>query len=142
MRTLVETHALAEERGAHRLVRLLDEIEMPATVQAILASRIDRLVPEDKQLLQTASALGKDVPFALLLAIAGLAEEDLRRGLARLQSAEFLYETSLFPELEYTFKHALTHEVTYGSALAQSEPMPVRVHRTSPATHVAKNLLH
>ena len=98
--------------------------------------------PEDKQLLQTASALGKDVPFALLLAIAGLAEEDLRRGLARLQSAEFLYETSLFPELEYTFKHALTHEVTYGSALAQSEPMPVRVHRTSPATHVAKNLLH
>jgi tetratricopeptide (TPR) repeat protein len=57
------------------------------------------------------------VPFALLLAIAELPEEDLRRGLAHFQTAEFLYETSLFPELEYTFKHALTHEVAYGSIL-------------------------
>ena len=117
VRTLVETHALSGGRGAHRLVRPLAAIDVPATVQAILASRIDRLAPEDKQLLQTASVLGKDVPFGLLLAIAGLAEEDLRLGLARLQAAEFLYETNLFPELEYTFKHALTHEVTYGSLL-------------------------
>ena len=57
------------------------------------------------------------MPFALLLAIAELGEEDLRRGLARLQAAEFLYETALFPDLEYTFKHALTHEVAYGSLL-------------------------
>jgi len=117
VRTLVETHALTGERGAHRLARPLDTIDVPATVQAILASRIDRLAPEDKQLLQTASVIGKDVPFVLLLAIAELAEEELRRGLARLQAAEFLYETSLFPELAYTFKHALTHEVAYGSLL-------------------------
>jgi class 3 adenylate cyclase/tetratricopeptide (TPR) repeat protein len=117
VRTLIETHALTGERGAHRLTRPLDTIDVPATVQAILASRIDRLAPEDKQLLQTASVIGKDVPFALLLAIAELGEEDLRRGLARLQAAEFLYETGLFPDLEYTFKHALTHEVAYGSLL-------------------------
>jgi class 3 adenylate cyclase/tetratricopeptide (TPR) repeat protein len=119
VRTLVETHALVGERGAHRLVRPLDTIDMPATVQAILASRIDRLVPEDKKLLQTASVTGKDVPFTLLLAVADLAEEDLRRGLSRLQAAEFLYETRLFPDLEYTFKHALTHEVAYGSLLGE-----------------------
>ena len=107
----------AGERGAYRLVHALDTIDMPATVQAILASRIDRLSPEDKQLLQTASVIGKDVPFTLLLAIADLAEDDLRRGLGRLQAAEFLYETRLFPDLEYTFKHALTHEVAYGSLL-------------------------
>jgi class 3 adenylate cyclase/tetratricopeptide (TPR) repeat protein len=117
VRTLVETHALTGERGRHLLARPLDTIAVPATVQAILASRIDRLAPEDKQLLQTASVIGKDVPFVLLLAVADVAEEDLRRGLARLQAAEFLYETSLFPELEYTFKHALTHEVAYGSLL-------------------------
>jgi len=117
VRTLVETHALTGERGAHRLARPLDTIDVPATVQAILASRIDRLDPQDKQLLQTASVIGKDVPFALLRAIAELGEEDLRSGLARLQAAEFLYETSLFPDLEYTFKHALTHEVAYGSLL-------------------------
>ena len=92
---------------------------MPATVQAILAARIDRLSPEDKRLLQAAAVIGKDVPFALLLAIAELPEEDLRRGLAHLQAAEFLYETSLFPDLEYTFKHALTHEVTYGGLLQE-----------------------
>ena len=92
---------------------------MPATVQAILAARIDRLSPEDKRLLQAASVIGKDVPSTLLLAIAELAEEDLRRGLSHLQAAEFLYETSLFPDLEYTFKHALTHEVTYGGLLQE-----------------------
>jgi class 3 adenylate cyclase/tetratricopeptide (TPR) repeat protein len=119
VRTLVETHALTGERGALRLVRPLDTIDVPATVQAILASRIDRLGPQDKQLLQTASVIGKDVPFALLLAIAELDEEDLRRGLARLQTAEFLYEARLFPDLEYTFKHALTHEVAYGSLLQE-----------------------
>src|SRR5262249_14600846 len=70
-----------------------------------------------KRLLQTASVVGKDVPFALLQAVADMPEDPLRRGLAHLQSAEFLYETSLFPDLEYTFKHALTHDVTYGSLL-------------------------
>jgi class 3 adenylate cyclase/tetratricopeptide (TPR) repeat protein len=119
VRTLAETHALTGERGAYRLARPLDTIDVPATVQAILASRIDRLAPEDKQLLQTASVIGKDVPFALLQAIAGLPEDALRRGLAHLQDAEFLYETSLFPDLEYTFKHALTHEVAYSSLLRE-----------------------
>jgi tetratricopeptide (TPR) repeat protein len=83
----------------------------------ILAARIDRLSADDKQLLQTASAIGKDVPFVLLRAVAEAAEEAVQRGLAHLQAAEFLYETRLFPDMEYTFKHALTHEVTYGTLL-------------------------
>ena len=88
-------------------------------MQAVLAARIDRLPPEEKRLLQTAAVIGTEVPFALLQAIAELSEEELRRGLGHLQAAEFLYETSLFPELEYTFKHALTHEVAYGSLLQE-----------------------
>jgi predicted ATPase len=82
-----------------------------------LAARIDRLETEDKRLLQAASVMGKDVPFALLRAIAEGPEETLRQGLANLQAAEFLYEARLFPDLEYTFKHALTQEVAYGSIL-------------------------
>ncbi len=117
VRTLVETGALAGERGAYRLARPLPAIEVPATVQAVLAARIDRLAPGDKALLQTASVVGKDVPFALLQATAALPEDDLRTAIGRLQAAEFLYETRLFPDLEYTFKHALTHEVAYGSLL-------------------------
>jgi len=117
VRTLVEVGAFAGGRGAYRLVKPLDTISVPPTVQAMLAARIDRLGVEDKRLLQAAAAVGKDVPFALLLAVADLDEDRLRGSLTRLQATEFLYEARLFPELEYTFKHALTHEVAYGSLL-------------------------
>ncbi len=117
VRTLVETGALVGARGAYRLTRPVEAIEVPATVQVILAARIDRLLPDDKQLLQTASVVGKDVPLALLHAVAEAGEEAVQRGLTHLQAAEFVYETRLFPEPEYTFKHALTHEVTYGTLL-------------------------
>ncbi|HKX39410.1 MAG TPA: AAA family ATPase, partial [Burkholderiales bacterium] len=119
VRALLETGALSGERGAYRLTRGLDAARVPATVQAILAARIDRLDPGDKRLLQAAAVVGMDVPFALLLAIAGTGEDELRRGLARLQAAEFIYEVRLFPELEYSFKHALTHEVAYGGVLQE-----------------------
>ena len=119
VRTLVETKILAGERGAYRLVKATHALQIPATAQAILAARIDRLAPEDKRLLQAASVIGKDVPFTLLQGVAERSEESLRRGLASLQAAEFLYEARLFPDLEYTFRHALTHEVAYGSLLQE-----------------------
>jgi tetratricopeptide (TPR) repeat protein len=119
VRTLVETGALVGEPGAYRLGQALPTIQVPATVQAMLAARIDRLPSEDKRLLQTAAVIGTEVHLPLLHAIAELPEEVLQHGLTRLQSAEFLYETRLFPEREYTFKHALTHEVAYGSLLQE-----------------------
>ena len=117
VRTLVETKVLVGSRGAYRLAKALPSAQVPATVQAVLAARIDRLPPEEKRLLQAGSVIGRDVPWSLLQAIADLPEEELRQGLGHLQSAEFLYESSLFPEVEYTFKHALTHDVAYGSLL-------------------------
>src|SRR5206468_2783215 len=110
VRTLVETGVVVGGRGALRLAKSADTIQIPATVQALLAARIDRLPPPVKHLLQSAAVIGKTVPFALLEAIAEAPTAELRRGLTLLQAAEFLYETSLFPELEYTFKHALTLE--------------------------------
>jgi class 3 adenylate cyclase/tetratricopeptide (TPR) repeat protein len=118
VRRLVETQVLVGSPG-YRLARPLQTVEVPATVQAVLAARIDRLPPEDKRLLQAASVIGKDVPFTLLSTVADMEAEDLRRRVAHLQAGEFLYETSLFPELEYTFKHALTHDVAYGSLLKE-----------------------
>jgi class 3 adenylate cyclase/tetratricopeptide (TPR) repeat protein len=117
VRTLAETGALVGGRGAYRLGGPTAAIEVPATVQAVLAARIDRLPLEEKRLLETAAVIGKDVPDALLQAVGEMGQEDLRRGLMHLQAAEFLYETSLFPDLEYSFKHALTQEVAYGSLL-------------------------
>ena len=121
VRTLVETKVLAGERGNYHLEKKVESTQVPATVQAVLAARIDRLPPEEKQLLQSAAVIGKDIPFSLLQAITELSDEELRRGLTHLQAAEFLYETSLFPDLEYTFKHALTHEVAYGSLLHERQ---------------------
>jgi class 3 adenylate cyclase/tetratricopeptide (TPR) repeat protein len=119
VRTLVETGVLVGERGSYRLGKPLASIQVPATVQAVLAARIDRLTPEDKRLLQCAAVIGKDVPYPILRAIAELREEWLRQGLADLQAAELLYETNLFPDPDYTFKHALTHEVAYASLLQE-----------------------
>jgi len=115
VRTLVETKVLAGEHGRYRLVKAPDSIEIPATAQAILAARIDRLQPEDKRLLQAASVIGKNVPLTLLQPIAEVSDDVLRGRLHTLQAAEFLYEARLFPELEYTFKHALSQEVAYQS---------------------------
>src|SRR5436309_3593997 len=117
VRTLVESEAITGDRGAYRLARPFDTIRVPATVQAILAARIDRLSPEDKTLLQTAAVIGQDVPFALLKVVADLAEEALHAGLIRLQGSEFLYETKVIPEREFAFKHALSHEVAYAGLL-------------------------
>jgi tetratricopeptide (TPR) repeat protein len=119
VRTLVETGVLVGEPGAYRLVQALPTIQVPATVHAVLAARIDRLPPEEKHLLQTAAVIGTEVPLPLLQAIAELPEAAVHHGLTHLQAAEFLYETRLFPEQAYTFKHALTHEVAYGSLLLE-----------------------
>ena len=118
VRSLLEMGVVAGTRGAYRLAKPVAGIEVPATVQAVLAARIDRLPPDEKHLLQSAAVIGKDVPLALLEAITGEPDE-LPRWLAHLQAAEFLYETSLFPLPEYTFKHALTVEVVYGSLLRE-----------------------
>jgi predicted ATPase len=152
VRALVETGVLGGERGAYRLAPhvgaalrgrpqegnhrgspLPPEIQVPATVQAVLAARIDRLPAEEKRLLQTAAVIGNEVPLPLLQTIAELPEEALHRGLAHLQAAEFLYETRLFPEQEYTFKHALTHEVAYGSLLLEQRRGLQGAQRSGPA---------
>jgi class 3 adenylate cyclase/tetratricopeptide (TPR) repeat protein len=119
VRALVETGVLVGAPGAYRLAQALPTIQVPATVLAVLAARIDRLPPEEKRLLQTAAVIGTEVPLPLLQAIAELPEAALPGVLAHLQAAEFLYETRLFPDHAYTFKHALTHEVAYSSVLQE-----------------------
>jgi class 3 adenylate cyclase/tetratricopeptide (TPR) repeat protein len=119
VRTLMETQVLVGERGAYRVAKALPSLQVPATVQAVLAARIDRLPPEEKQLLQTAAVIGTEVPLALLEAMAEAPDEPLRLGLTHLQAAEFLYETRLFPDIEYTFKHALTQQVAYETLLQE-----------------------
>ncbi len=114
---LLETHVLVGRAGDYRVVGPLDRASVPPTVHAVLATRIDRLAAHEKHLLQVAAVIDGDVPHALLRAISGLDDDALELALRRLCSAEFLYESQFFPAPEYTFKHALTHEVAYASLL-------------------------
>jgi predicted ATPase len=105
--------------GAVRLTKSLNELKIPPTVQAILAARIDRLPAEQKELLQTLAVLGREFPFGLIRRVVQRSDDELDRMLADLQLAEFIYEQPAFPEVEYTFKHALTQEVAYNSLLIE-----------------------
>ena len=118
-RSLVDSAVLEGSRGKYRLARPFVSNEVPPTVQAVLAARIDKLPATEKRLLQEAAVIGHDFSFTLLQAISALAEDDLRALLDDLQAAEFLYTTQLFPDLQYTFTHALTHDVAYNELLQQ-----------------------
>jgi class 3 adenylate cyclase/tetratricopeptide (TPR) repeat protein len=117
VQSLVEAGELAGKRGAYRLARSVERLEIPPTVQAVLSARIDRLAERDKQVLETAAVIGKSFSESVLARVSALPAPDLAGALSSLRSAELLYETALYPEAEYSFKHPLTHEVAYNSLL-------------------------
>jgi class 3 adenylate cyclase/tetratricopeptide (TPR) repeat protein len=120
VRALVDSAVLEGVRGNYRLARELSSVEVPATVQAVLAARIDALPTPEKRLLQEAAVIGHDIPLALLHEISGLTEDELGGLLGNLQDAEFLYAAQLFPDLQYRFKHSFTEDVTYSGLLRHS----------------------
>jgi len=115
--SLVETGALEGLPGAYRFTRPTLALEVPPTVRATIASRIDRLRYEDKRLLQAASVIGDQVPVRLLEAVADVPAEEVRRGLDQLRAGGLLDQHALFPDLVYGFRHALVHDVAYESLL-------------------------
>jgi adenylate cyclase len=115
--SLIESDHLEGTRGAYRLVTPVDRLEVPATVQTLLASRIDRLAEREKQVLQVASVIGKDFDEEMLLEVVDLPKHELKDAIAELRKAEFLYELSIYPTVRYSFKHPLTQEVALGSQL-------------------------
>jgi class 3 adenylate cyclase/predicted ATPase len=117
VQTLAEEGVVVGDRGHYRLAKAPTELHISPTVQGVLAARIDRLVPEEKALLQQLAVIGREFPVRLLHQVIPQAEEELSRLLASLQRKEFLYEQPAFPESEYSFKHALTQEVAYGTVL-------------------------
>src|SRR5262249_26895719 len=102
-----------------RLARPLADIQVPATVQAVLTARIDRLPAAEKALLQTLAVVGKTFAWSLLAPVVAQPGGEVLGRLAHLRAAEFLYEQPAFPESAYTFKHALTQEVAYNSLLLE-----------------------
>jgi class 3 adenylate cyclase/tetratricopeptide (TPR) repeat protein len=119
VRSLVEAGNLGGERGAHRLVRPIAETAVPASVQAVLSARIDRLGEREKAVLQAAAVIGKEFPEPVLAHVAALEPSALEEALRALVAAEFVFEQELYPEALYAFTHPLTQEVAYGSQLGE-----------------------
>jgi class 3 adenylate cyclase len=115
-RSLLENGSIQREKNKCYLARAPKDIQVPDTIQGIIAARMDRLEDNLKRTMQVASVIGKDFAFRILQTITGM-QEELKSYLLNLQGLEFIYEKSLFPELEYVFKHALTQEVAYNSLL-------------------------
>jgi len=118
VQVLFDQGALVRD-GTVSLAKPLTSIEIPSTVKGILAARIDKLAPADKDLLQSLAVIGKEFPVGLVRRVVGKPDHELAPMLSNLQAAEFIYEQPAFPENEYTFKHALTQEVAYGSVLME-----------------------
>ena len=117
---LIEQGILVRDAvGARRAVPLPTALHIPTTVQGVLASRIDRLTPDEKALLQQLAVIGREFPLSLLRQVISQPDDDLSRLLSSLQHKEFLYEQPAFPEVEYLFKHALTQELAYNSVLIE-----------------------
>ncbi len=126
VQSLVEAEKLEGARGAHRFVGTVGALVVPATVQALLAARIDRLAENDKHVLQAASVVGKTFGDGMLQDVVSLPEPEVAEALRRLVGAELIYEHALYPEREYSFKHPLTQEVAYQSQLGDRR---AEVHR-------------
>ena len=105
--------------GSVRLVKPLSELKIPPTVQAILASRIDRLPPDEKDLLQTLAVIGREFALGLVKAVVTKSDDELDRMLHDLQLSEFIYEQPAAGDIEYIFKHALTQEVASQAVLVE-----------------------
>jgi class 3 adenylate cyclase len=123
VRSLAEAGNLEGERGAYRLAQPVEDAGVPASVQTVLAARIDRLGPSAKRLLQVASVAGKEFGERSLHLTAGLTREEMDPLMCDLTDGGFLYETELYPERVFAFRHPLTREVAYGTQLAEQRAM-------------------
>jgi adenylate cyclase len=119
VQSLIESGYVRGERGRYRVAQAIDRLEVPATVQTVLAARIDRLAEREKRVLQVASVIGKDFPQPLLSAVTELSADELDAALVALRRAEFVHELSIYPVHEYTFKHPLTQQVALESQLKE-----------------------
>ena len=118
VRALAETGQIVGEPGHYQATDYVADLQVPANVKPIIAARIDRLPPADRRVIQIAAVIGKEVPWRILEALTGLPEKDLDGAIARLSDVELLFELQSYPDREYTFKHALTHDVAYESLVS------------------------
>jgi predicted ATPase/class 3 adenylate cyclase len=116
VRMLIDRGVLVRDDGAYRLEGSADTLEVPETLQALIAARLDGLPQEERRLLQDAAVLGRTFTLQGLAAITGLPEEEVSGLLASLVRKEVL-SISIDPLLsdrgQYGFLQDLVKKVAY-----------------------------
>jgi adenylate cyclase len=138
VQNLIETSKLQGSKGAYKLVMAVSKLEVPSSVHALLAARIDRLAEREKDVLQTAAVIGREFDEPTLAAVVEQDAPQLREALQKLKDTEFVYEQSLYPVTEYLFKHPLTQEVALASQLQEKrKKLHAAVAQVIEAAHTA-----
>jgi class 3 adenylate cyclase len=138
VQNLIETGKLQGHKGEYKLVMPVDKLEVPSSVHALLAARIDRLAEREKDVLQTAAVIGREFDEPTLAAVVEQDAPQLREALQKLKDTEFVYEQSLYPVTEYLFKHPLTQEVALASQLQEKrKKLHAAVAQVIEAAHAA-----
>jgi class 3 adenylate cyclase/tetratricopeptide (TPR) repeat protein len=119
VQSLVDSGSLVGQRGGYRLAESIDQLEIPPTVQAVLAARIDRLDGRDKSVLEAAAVIGREFSEPVLQRVTELESHDLIESVGSLCAMELVFERSLYPVPQYVFKHPLTEEVAYRMQLGE-----------------------
>jgi class 3 adenylate cyclase/tetratricopeptide (TPR) repeat protein len=128
---LAQSGVLVGERGHYRLAPSgWQNPTLPTTVEAVIGARIDLLPDDEKTLLQTAAIIGKEFPFEVLRAVAGLPDAAAQPLLRRLRAAELIQPRQSAIGESFAFRHPLIQEVAYA--------MQLRAKRTSLHAAVAK----
>jgi adenylate cyclase len=115
VRDLADREVISGGRGGYRLVGHADELRVPATVQAVLSARIDRLPAEAKAIVNAAAVIGNRFDADTLGA---LVPGTAPTALADLVSAELIDQTEFLPRQRYCFRHPLVRTVAYESQLS------------------------
>lgn len=135
---LLDNGSIQKKGDRFILARDVSRLQVPDTVQGIIAARMDRLEESLKKIMQVAAVIGREFAFRLLETITGM-KENLKSGLVNLQGLEFIYEKSLFPDLEYTFRHTLVQEVAYNSLLvSRRKEIHERIGQAIESLHVQR----
>jgi transcriptional regulator with GAF, ATPase, and Fis domain/tetratricopeptide (TPR) repeat protein len=150
VRSLEEVGAVRRAGDGLAVAASLEGLAVPDTIEEVIRARVERLDGRLQRLLQVASVIGRTVPLPLLQAVTEDGADVVAADLARLQAAEFLHETRVFPEVEHTFKHALTQDVAYGSVEPQQRRALharivraiERLHGDRPGEHVERLAYH
>jgi hypothetical protein len=120
VRSLVQSGQLVGPPGSYSAREAITKVEVPATVQSVIAARIGQLQERDRWALQIAAVIGREIPVGLLGRITGFDHRQLESSLTSLQRAGFISEKQVFPASVYVFRHSLIEDVAYRSLVGST----------------------